>query len=415
MTAVSRVTSVAVVAAAALVVYGACLSFAPISRDELLLLSSFAHASNPLAYFGGDWGLGNQMYRPLFSVTGWVTYRMFDVWALPGQLVSLALHVTVIALLLDLITRIGATTRAPFYLLVSLTALISPYTMSGASWVVDRPTVMVAAFLVVTARELLLKADDPRTWVLTLCATGAVMSKESGVVVPALMLVCGVLNRRARLVVLGAGIVVSYALLRAALFGGRAVAYPESGVLLGIWPYVDSSQLSLRQFAMMLIDNPARHVAATILPVFGPEGENPSVLDLWSTAPIWMATLGVFLLALGRPNRPQWVAMIIVALNAVNHYALFRTRTMYLSQLGFAMFVATSPAMATPWRRRMATLLLLGLLLWNATAIRQEMTDQRALRLDALTNDASRDFKLEDESAIDRGIADSVVRQYLAR
>lgn len=415
MTTTSRVAGVAVVSAAALGVYGACLSFAPISRDELLLLSSFARASHPLAYFAGDWGLGNQMYRPLFSMTGWVTYRLFDVWALPGQLLSLALHVTVIALLFDLIGRIGATTSARFYLLVALIALISPYTMSGASWVVDRPTVMVAVCLIAAVRELLLRHDDPRPWVLAFCAIGAVMCKESGIVVPALVLVWGVVNRHSRLVVMGAGIVVSYALVRAALFGSRAVTYPESGVLLGIWPYVDSSQLSVRQFSLILIDNPVRHVAATILPVFGPEGENPVFRDLWRTAPMWMATVGLFLLAVGRPSRPQLVGLMIVALNALSHFALFRTRTMYLSQLGFAIYVATSPAMSAPLRRRLATVLLLVLMLWNAAAVRQEMLDERAGRLDALTNDAARDFKLEDEPAIDRRIADSVVRQYLAR
>jgi hypothetical protein len=411
----SRVIAVAVIAVAAAGVYGVCLSFAPISRDELLLLSSFERAPHPLAYFAGDWGLGNGMYRPLFSLTGWVTYRLFDVWALPGQMLSLALHISVIALLFDLCRRHGAADSTHVQLLVALVALISPYTMSGASWVVDRPTVMVGLSLMLAVRELLLQQNRPRMWVLALCAVAALLSKESGVVVAALILVRGVVSRRSRLVTLGAGVVVSYVLWRAALFGGRAVSYPESGVLLGIWPYVDSSQLSVRQFAVMLIDNPLRHVVATVLPVFGPEGENPSLHILWSTAPMWTATLALFVLALSRPSLPQQIGLAVVVLNAVSHYALFRTRTMYLSQLGFALYVATSPAMAAPLRRRCATVLLVVLLSWNATVVRQDMSEEHARRLDALTNDAARDFKLEDESAINRRIADSVLRRYGGR
>jgi hypothetical protein len=415
VTAAERWIGVAALAAAAGVVYGVCLSYAPITRDELILLSSVARAPHPFVYFAGDWGLGNQMYRPLFSATGWVTYRLFHEWALPGQLLSLGLHVTVISLLFDLSARVGRAGSTVFYVLAASAALISPYTMTGASWVADRPTVMVAICLVLAVRELLLKNDGPRTWVLALCSIAALLSKESGVVVPALILLWGAMQGRRHLIVVGAATLVPYVLLRAALFGGRATAYPESGVLLGIWPYDNSSQLSWRQFAIMLIDNPARHVIATILPVFGSSGENPSMPDLWSGAPVWIPGLGALLLAFARPSPAQQIALLIVVLNACCHYALFRTRTMYLSQLGFVLYVAASPVMASAPRRRLAAILLMVLASWNAIGVREEMRGELARRSDALTNDEARDFKLDDEATIDRRILDAVVQRYHAR
>lgn len=414
MIASDRFAGLAALMAAGLAVYGVSLWFVASTRDELILLSSAAHAQHPLGYFAGDWGLGNQMYRPIFSTIEWASYRVFGVWALPNQLLSLALHVTVIALLFDLLLRVGQPRGALGALMLSLTALISPYTMTGASWVVDRPTVMVALCVMLAVRELLL-SEAPRPRRLALFAVLAMLSKESGVVVPGLMLTVGVIERQRGLAVAGAAPLLAYGLLRVTMFGRHAATYPESGVLLGVWPYVNSSELSLRQFFVMLIDNPARHVLATVLPVFGAEGENPPLDVLWSMAPLWVPTAALILLAAGRPSRPQRLAIAIVLLNAISHFALFRTRTMYLSQVGLVLYVATSEMFISPHRRRLAAALAIVLVCWNTGIVAPEIASDFERRYEALSSAAARDFKIEDEITIDPRIIDAVTRQPFER
>ena len=77
------------------------LFWLPGDADDLILLSAAAAEPNPGRFFVGDWGLGNQAWRPLHSLTVWVSWRAFGAWALPGQALNIVLppQVTVISLL----------------------------------------------------------------------------------------------------------------------------------------------------------------------------------------------------------------------------------------------------------------------------------------------------------------------------
>ena len=121
---------------------------------------------HPFGYFGGDWGLGNHGYRPLFSATQWLVFQLFGVWALPYQLLSLGLHLVVIALLFELISHVARHDVPALRLLLALGALVSPYTVSGASWIADRPTLMVALSLLLLIRHLYVGGARPRPWIV---------------------------------------------------------------------------------------------------------------------------------------------------------------------------------------------------------------------------------------------------------
>ena len=118
------------------------------------------------------------------------------MWALPYQLLSLGLHIVVIALLFELISHVARHDGPALRLLLALVALVSPYTVSGASWIADRPTLMVALSLLLLIRHLYVGGARPRPWILGGLSAIAVLSKESGLVVPALVVVYGWVARR---------------------------------------------------------------------------------------------------------------------------------------------------------------------------------------------------------------------------
>lgn len=392
--------------------YGIALLMVPIGRDELILFSSVAHAPHPFGYFVGDWGLGNHGYRPLFSATLWLAFQLFGVWALPYQLLSLGLHIVVIALLFELISHVARHDGPALRLLLALVALVSPYTVSGASWIADRPTLMVALSLLLLIRHLYVGGARPRPWILGGLSAIAVLSKESGLVVPALVVVYGWVARRPPVTSLGIAVIASYAGLRVALFGAAAASYPESGALLGIWEYQNSSMLTTRQFVITLVEHPVKHLLATILPVFDNDGLLLTTGDrLRAQATFWMPTIALAAVAGWRPSRAQKLALVVIILNAVVHFAVFRFRTLYLSHLAFVVYVAASPALATPSRRRIATALAVALLLANALSVERQLVENVWGSYDNLGAPSGRDY-VTGEPLIDPGIVRAVERMY---
>src|SRR5262249_11601050 len=87
------VAAIALLVLIAFLLLGTALTFAPTNADDLIILSSVSHTSSPLAYFLGDWGLGNAAYRPLHSTLIWLSFRTFGVNTLPDQALNIVLHV----------------------------------------------------------------------------------------------------------------------------------------------------------------------------------------------------------------------------------------------------------------------------------------------------------------------------------
>jgi hypothetical protein len=201
-------------------------------------------------------------------------------------------------------------------------------------------------------------------------------------------------------------VIAGYLVLRFAVFGSAAATYPESGFLLGTWGYADSSTLTLRQFAITLIENPLKHVVAIALPIFTDEGALRNA-GLWSDPEFWLATTGLVAIA-GRPrSRAQWLALTVILLNAVIHYAVFRFRTLYIPQLAMVVYVAASPALITPWRQRVATVLAGIVLVSSALSVERGVAEELAETFQGVS--ASPDV---DGTRIDPKIIDAVNRVY---
>jgi hypothetical protein len=301
----------------------------------------------------------------------WVSYRVFGVWALPDQVLSIVLHALVGVLLFELLLRANPTRDPRLLTLLVLVALVSPYTTSGVTWISDRPQLGVAITLLLVVRHLYF-SDRSRLGVVVALSVLALLSKESGIIVPALVAIEGWRRSRRSLVISGTVLIAGYLALRVAIFGGDAFAYSESGVLFGIWPYDDSTDLQGIQRITMLIDNVVKHLVAIGLPVFDYQGELLLHRPLWVQAPLWLSTAGlVILTATLRPSRAQRVAVLVMVANAVIHAAAFRHRGLYVTQLAFVAFVAASTALESQRRRRLMTVLAAVLLAFSTFRVEQ--------------------------------------------
>lgn len=362
--------------------FALCLVFAPINSDQLALLSNAAEARHPFGYFVGDWGLGNNQYRPLLPFMHWFEFRAFGVGAWPYQLLGLVLLLAVAALIFELITSVGAHLSPALRFLLTLVAVVSPYTTSAATWVADRTSMMAAFFLLLLIRHLYLAVAPPRAWSIAVLSVAAIMSRETGVVAPALVVLYGWTQKRPRLVVLGLAMIAGYGLLRFVLFGAAATVYPESGVLIGFWGYEDSSELNTWQYAWMLIENPLKHAVATGLPLFDEEGGIRSRGDLWLYLPLWLSTAVMAVASARRLSGAQKLALAVIAFNAGAHFALFRYRTVFLGHLAFVVFVAASPALAVPSRRRLVTVMAAIVLVANVVWVEYQLLHIMAPQFD---------------------------------
>lgn len=165
-------------------IFSTTISFVPANGDDLILLSSVAKISSPLKFFVGDWGLDNNAYRPLHSLSIWLIYHFFGVTASYKQLFNLVLHLAIICLLFRFISRIQPNIIVS--LLLTLISLVSMSTISPVTWVSDRPTLFVALFLFLLLNYLYkyeqpFKVNIPYIVILSILA---LMSKESGLIVP---------------------------------------------------------------------------------------------------------------------------------------------------------------------------------------------------------------------------------------
>lgn len=331
--------------------FAMALAFVPADQDDLILLSSVAGARDPLAYFAGDWGLGNNAYRPLHSLSLWLSYRAFGVWAFPNQAVNLALHLANALLVLRIARRVQPDAALAF--LCASLVLFSAFTRSPAAWVSDRPTLLVA-LAVLLLLDRLVPGEEAGLACVALLSGFALLGKESGLVVPVLALALGLPRRpRSGLIAMIAAIFAAYAALRWGIFGAESASYSESGHLLGVGSYGDWAALPAPLQAAAAAENVARSLIAPPLPVFGDEGGLLPVRDLVLTAPLWLGTaLLVGVSVARRPSRGQVCALLLLVANALVHLTIFRYRTLYLAQVAVALFVAASPALRLDPRRR---------------------------------------------------------------
>ena len=376
--------------------YSRALFLPPTDHDDTTFLRVVAAQPSPLYGLQGDWGLQNNRWRPLHAANMWISMRVFGVWALPRQAGNLALHVGNLALLYALARRLGRS-RLLACLICSLCA-ISLYTASPTLWVSDRPTLWVTFAVLLLIRHWVAHSGRISPIVLVATAGLALMAKESGLVV-ALLGVAMVLIRpkgQARTLVLSLALILGYYLLRRALLPADQIGPHERGYILGVQPYDEQAVFPPAQRLAIAAENVVKGVLAAWLPVLNRNGGFYRPFELLLFAPTWGATaaLGLAtLLPFRRTTGIQRLALLVILLNALVHFSLFRHRNMYLSQYALALIVIGTPHLdrlvSTGFSRRERTIcMLLALLalsnsIWVPREVDYQVT-RRAVRLAAM-------------------------------
>ena len=400
--------------------YNPALRFAPVDFDDLVLISAVKNVSHPIVFFIRDWGFGNYGYRPLHSITLWLGYRLFNVSSGPNQFINLALHILVILLLYTLLSCLQP--NRILALLFSLLGLVSLYTFSPATWISDRPTLFVAIFLLISLNYLvrLEKSGHPSLPLLAGLSILALMSKESGLLVP--LVVIGVLlqqfeksSQQKKLVIILFFIMLAYILFRFIIFGSGAGTYDESGYLFGFRYYENSRSLSGVDFFAAKLENIIKNIVAVFLPLFDGQGKISLIGTRSNSIVLVSTTLILVILAFSRKlNAYQKVGLVIILLNALVHVQVFRYRTLYLGQMGLAIFFAASPAFNEKQALRSAAAALAAALLffWSMQIIGEDLTYQYLARLDLLRGPDFESNILASSSHIDPDIVRQVITKY---
>jgi hypothetical protein len=356
----------------AIAIFHTALTFVPGTADDLELLSSVAHTTQPLKYLVGDFGMapyetGNYgQYRPLHPISLWVIYKMFGVRAFPNQFINFALHFVNAVLVLLLIWRIQKDLILGF--MGASLFLISVHTVSPAIWVSDRPNLQVGLALllllhhVVHIRETGERLRIPYVFLLCLFA---LLSKESGLIVPVMAIVISMrvagptIWQRIRSSAIWAAVIVVYFLGRIIMFGTNAFSYSTFGYLFGLWPYSLGSGLSGHLRQLVLVDNVAKNIVELFLPIFTEGGGFTFRFDTVGVAlGVGLGALAmVVLLALTIRTKLtplQIDCLWIVLFNAGIHNAIFRYRDLYAGQIAMCVLIACSPLLNEPRRRAIA-------------------------------------------------------------
>ena len=401
--------------------YNVALRFVPVDFDDLVLLSSAKAVGNPLNFFVGDWGFGNYGYRPLHSLSLWLSYRIFGVSSGPAQLLNLCLHIAVILLLYALLVKLLSARNWVLAFVLSCAALVSLYTVSGATWVSDRPTLFVTFFLMILLNYMvrLKEGERPKIWVLLLLSLLALMSKESGLILPLVALYFLVIELRTRLthpavwslvVLLGA-----YGLLRFVIFGSNAATYTEAGYLFGRTYYENLGALQGGMRIAAFAENVVKNILAVFLPIFDGQGQLSLIGTKMNSLVVAGCTLLIFLLSFGRKlTRFQRISLVIILLNGLIHLQLFRYRTLYIPQMAFVIFAAASDNLKEEAKARKAVIFLAATLLvfWNMKMIGEnldlEMFERMAqIRLPNFEQDI-----LATSNRIDADIVKQIIAKY---
>jgi hypothetical protein len=322
-------------------------------------LSSVATIKNPLYYFIQDHGHGNNLYRPLTPVGIWLVYQMFGVWALPNQIINLILHLANVFLLYRIVQRERADRTIAF--LVAAVFMISQYTFLAATWVSDRPMVLTGLFLLLLVNHLSQhdKPSDPSTARVRVAAVAsfsvlALMSKESGLIVPGVGLLYALMPGRAahlatqhrvRLACATASIIGLYIVWRLLIFGSGYASYSQDGYMFfGLVHYRDSDLLPQVLRYLNYAENVIKNAVAPALPVFTEAGALLTPQSLLVSLPVTVSTaLLVGLTAKRNLSHLQRIALMIIVVNSVIHFGLFRFRLHYLSHAALCLFVGSSP------------------------------------------------------------------------
>lgn len=343
--------------------------FLPADAVDLRLFSVAIHTHNPLKYLVGDWGEAPYetgqfgMYRPLHPISLWIVYKALGLRWLPNQLINVGLHTLNAILVLMLVWRIQRDAVLSF--MGASIFLVSVHTMSPAVWVTDRASLQVGLALLLLMHHLVGARQSgrrPRAWYIFLLCLLALLSKESGLVVPFAAIVDSLLSdspmrKRVWPAAVWAGVIGVYLFGRFLMFGANAASYSKGGYLFGFWRYdrvVDLPEY-LRRFC--LVDNALKNMLESFLPILNDEGG----FRMTSHSEALCTVLGVVamgclvLLTAQRKLRVVQIECLwIVLFNALLHNEVFRYRVLYTAQIAVCVFLASSPLLKDARRKALA-------------------------------------------------------------
>jgi hypothetical protein len=385
-----------------------------------VLLSSAKNTINPLKFFFSDWGFGNFGYRPLHSISLWIGLKLFGVSSGPNQLINIFLHIAVMVLLFLLLKQLSGNGLVAF--LSTSLVLVSLYTFSPATWISDRPTLFVALFLVIALYYVLVVCKDrsPNPWILLSISLLALISKESGLIVPltsACILFFNIRNesRKNNLVIYMVILILVYIAFRFMIFSGSAGRYEESGYLFGTRYYESSVNLSGGEIYLSKAENIFKNFMAVFLPLFDGQGKISKIGTMSNSLVLVVSTVMITIISINRKlTFHQKIGIFIIAVNALIHFHVFRYRTLYLGQIGFALFVASSPSFVLTERVRtfLVSIFLAILVGWNMDMIGETLTYQYLSRIDYIRTETFRKDILATSSSIDEEIVDQIILKY---
>lgn len=399
------------------------LRFIPVDFDDLVLLSVVKNSSNPLSFFASDWGFGNYGYRPLHSLSLWLSYRIFGVSSGPAQLINIVLHILVILLLYSLLVKLLSPKRWVVALALASAGMISLYTVSPPTWISDRPTLMVTIFLLILLNYFsYIKEDEqPKAWVMGVLSMLAVMSKESGLIIPLVGLYYVVFESKSNksrvqnVIVLGL-IIILYGVLRFVLFGANAATYTESGYLFGLNYYENLGVLAGSSSILAYMDNVIKNILAIFLPIFDGQGKISLIGTKLNSLILVVSTAGLFILTLGKKlTRFQRISLVTILLNAVIHMQLFRYRTLYIPALAFLVFVAASKMVGKgekDFRQFVLIALAVLFVLWNIHMIGENLDFELMDRLTLIRQASFEEDILATSNVIDADIVREIIAKY---
>lgn len=396
--------------------YNPALRLVPVDFDDLVLLSHVKNTSNPLNFFIQDWGFGNYGYRPLHSLSLWIGYQVFGVSSGPNQLVNIILHILVVVLLYIFLTRLQPVRSLAFTF--SALAMVSLYTFSPPTWISDRPTLFVGFFLLV---NLIYLSSEKKKSVLILLAISllSLMSKESGLIVPALSIIMlflqdGFSKKNWGMFAGLGGLVLVYLVFRLVIFGASAGTYDEAGYILGYRYYQNSAELAGFSRFLAPVENVIKNFIAVFLPVFDGQGKISLIGTLSNTAVLAFSTILLTVLAWKKKmGLYQKVGIALIILNALVHFQVFRYRTLYLAQVGWVIFLAASPGLVSASRRTVFALLVSAVLaLWNIHIIGEDLTYMILDRVQIIQSPDFRESILASSNRIDPEVVSRIIEKY---
>ena len=338
--------------------YGGALFYFPFNPDDLIILSSIINESSPLNFFWKDWGLNNNpLYRPLHSITIWLSYIIFDwsFWSF-NQLVNIFLHIVIMSLLFNLLK--GFQTDKTFLFLIICAFLITPITILPVTWISNRHTLFVAIFLILLLKYFIHSKSyylDGR--ILFFFIILSLLSQESGLILPIFVLFYTIMieNRfynKKKIIWSMVFIIVAYMIFRFVIFGSNFVQYSESGFLFGYIKYNSLADIEYPLRYYGYIENIFKNIIAVFLPIFNNDGglfiynvngEIKNIFNICLTIITTTITLIIFFKTkIMHISKLRKIVIIIIFINAILHFPISNHRILYIPQICLCLFLCAS-------------------------------------------------------------------------